>query len=657
MHRGYRATNYIDEVESINTDPQLRPTPSRRPTRRPVSTGSLGRSTERSYNTKDLPRIRPTGSPSRTPSGTNRRTGSLPSTAQPNRPGPHVRVSNRQMGTYANVPKVDPNETVLDGVSRSTKDPEKTLRFAESESDRNFVPEPRPKRRQTRPERLPIAHDSSLIMSGLAMEEDYPESYTDRQPARTERRQPSRPSRPPHRIIQVDEPPPRATGLPSHLHPSVKTRLRNLRHNKIVLALVGLIALLLVIGPLLGSLIPSNQQAKGNGINSGINHLQTVPKSDKGETPVVKSADPHQLTIVPPAGDHPAPPVYAQAAFVMDADSGATVYSYNPFKHLPILSTTKLMTATLAVEKGGDPNRKIRIDDKITADMNKYLSPDSSVFGVHSGSTYTLREMMDGLLMVSGNDCAIVIADVVGGSVPNFVKMMNDRAKELGMVDTHYVNPHGLLDKDHYSSARDLAVIGQHALAIPLVQQISNTHQKTVADNNDHPGRLMNNGDQFIWWYPGVNGGKPGWDGEANFVQVISAIRDNRHLIGVVIHTKDWWTDMRSILNYGFNDYKWVSPKQRADSGALIPFATDDNYFADDLPTITIPTADGGKYYPNTGYAISGPIKKYFDKNNGLDKFGYPTSAPTSPEKDVSKQRFEHGSIQCELKNNQCKVI
>jgi D-alanyl-D-alanine carboxypeptidase len=166
----------------------------------------------------------------------------------------------------------------------------------------------------------------------------------------------------------------------------------------------------------------------------------------------------------------------------------------------------------------------------------------------------------------------------------------------------------------------------------------------------------MFNGNQFLWWYPGVDGGKPGWDGGSNFIQVVSVTRNHHHLIGVTMHTNDWWTDMRDLMNWGFNSFQWVSPHE-SDLVSPIPYDSDWNFFARDTKTVTVPTADSGRYYVYTGYSISGIILNYFDKNGGLQKFGYPESLPKATETTTVSQRFDRGTLQCDTASRLCKIV
>jgi D-alanyl-D-alanine carboxypeptidase len=363
--------------------------------------------------------------------------------------------------------------------------------------------------------------------------------------------------------------------------------------------------------------------------------------------------DPHQLVIAPPNTDHPSPPVYAQAAYLLDADTGTTFYAHNPFTHLPVMSTTKLMTALLAVEHG-NLDQTVTINNQIANDIN-HLPPDSANIKLKAGESYTLRQLMYGLLLASGNDAAIAIADTVGGSSSNFVAMMNQKAAELGLHDTHFANPHGLQEPNHYSSAHDLAILGLKSLSNPTIRQISGTLNYHIDQSPEHALHDFFNANQFIWWYPDVDAGKTGYDAGTNFVQVISCVRNGHHLIGVTIHTIDWWTDMRNLMNWGSNTYTWVSPHDLNKPDHAIPYADLWNNFSLDQKENTIPTADHGRYYIYTGYSTTGDIQNYFDNNGGLTAFGFPTSQSNDAGNGMLTQRFEHGTIQCNTQNKQCQ--
>jgi D-alanyl-D-alanine carboxypeptidase len=432
-------------------------------------------------------------------------------------------------------------------------------------------------------------------------------------------------------------------------------RLYDLSHNRTILVTSLTILLALILLPLaMNSIISYLNHSSSTitimdprtwGGNTGNNSASSKQQSGNNS---------HQLVIVPPNNGHPAPPVLAASAYLMDADTGTTLYASNPFEHLPMLSTTKLMTALLAAEHG-NPDQSVTITNAIANDINQ-LSADSSIMGIKKGETYTLRELLYGMFLVSGNDAAIAVADSVSGNEPAFVAKMNQRAAQLGMHDTHYMNPHGLLEPGHYSSAHDLAVIGRVSLSIPLLHTISATHEYQIPATRQHAAHDLFNGNQFLWWYPGADGGKPGWDGDTNFIQVVSCVRNNHHLIGVTMHTVDWWTDMRDLMNWGFSTFQWISPAD-VDAVSPIPYDSDWNYFAKDKKDRTIPTSDHGRYYIYTGFSVSGMIMTYFDKSGGLKKFGYPVGLPQPANTNILSQRFEKATIQCEPASKQCKTL
>jgi D-alanyl-D-alanine carboxypeptidase len=411
----------------------------------------------------------------------------------------------------------------------------------------------------------------------------------------------------------------------------------------------GLAALLLV--PLLLRASHAGTTSPGGAIVTG-DSTQITGLSGSGQ-----SAQPtpgHTLVIKPQDLDHPPPPVQAASAYLLDAGTGDALYAYQPFEHLPMLSTTKLMTAILAMEqRGNNLGQRITITEAMSRDTSQ-LSPDSALFGIKKGETYTLRDLLYGLLFVSGNDAAIAIADALGGNLQHFVGEMNAKAQQLGMFDTHFMNPHGLLQTGQYSSAHDLALLGRYSMSIAELHTISGEKSYYIPAGGNHPVRYLINENQFLWWYPGVDGGKTGYDGQTDYIQVMSVTRNHHHLIGVVMDTDNWWTDMRDLMNWGFDSFTWVSPRI-IDTQHPIPYDYLWNYFAKDTIDVTIPTADKGRYYVYTGEAIDGLIMNYFDAHGGLKTFGYPTSMMKSPGASVVSQQFQKAAIQCNLSKKVCE--
>lgn len=426
------------------------------------------------------------------------------------------------------------------------------------------------------------------------------------------------------------------------------TRLQQVSKSRKFLSFC-VIGLVIVIGAQI--FINLNHKQAATMITS-LGNTQTKQSTTSDQVP----AGAHNLVIIPEDTDHPAPPVFATSAYLLDANTGTTLYAYNPFMRLPMLSTTKLMTASLAVESG-NLDQKITITNAMSNDISQ-LSADSALFGIKKGETYTLRDLLYGLLFVSGNDAAIAIADKLGGNLHNFVAQMNLKAHQLGMYDTHFANPHGLLDPGQYSCAHDLAILGQYSMSLPLLHTISGQNAYHIPAGGNHPERFLINENQFMWWYPGVDGGKTGYDGVKDFIQVMSVTRNNHHLIGVVMHTNNWWTDMRDLMNWGFDSFSWISPRDVDANQHPIPYDDLWNYFASDTQNVTVPAANKGRYYVYTGYSISGPIMTYFDKHGGLAKFGFPTKMPTtSAGTSITSQQFQHATVQCNGATGICQTI
>ena len=344
--------------------------------------------------------------------------------------------------------------------------------------------------------------------------------------------------------------------------------------------------------------------------------------------------------------DHPPPILWAESAFVMDETNGTVLYAKNPDEQLPMASTTKLMTAVVALSHG-KPDQLITI----TADAANTFC---TCVGLKVGEQYTLTELLYGMLMISGNDAAEAIAVGEAGSVTTFVRWMNETAVALGLTHTHYINPHGLDDDGHYSSARDLAVLGRYALSIPLLQQLDNTRTYTMPATATHPKHELANLHESLWWYPGADGGKPGWTGGARFVDILSAVRDGHHLIAVVMHSaNDWVTDIRDLLNWGFDDFTWVSPRE-IDKQHWIPFDDSYSYFSWDVPS-RIVLVDTREYFPYTGYIVADAFLTFFNTQGGLTTFGFPRGMPVPAANGTLRQHFDHADIICNVATSVCQ--
>jgi D-alanyl-D-alanine carboxypeptidase len=279
-----------------------------------------------------------------------------------------------------------------------------------------------------------------------------------------------------------------------------------------------------------------------------------VQQASAGQSlPATSSAWRSEASGVPVASG-PLPRVQAAAAFVFNGDTGAVYYASHADDQRAMASCTKIMTAYVALHHAS-PDLIVTIG----ADAAAYVNSYNSYMGVSAGEKLTLRELLYGLLLPSGNDAAVAIADAVGGSQSQFVAMMNDQAKALGLTHTHFANPHGLDARGHYTSARDLAVLAAYALQDPFIAQVVATTQYDISKSATHKHFYLTNYNSLLPGgtaaYPGALGLKPGNTGAAGWCEVFAARRNGHLIIGVVLGDPDWSTrngDMHLLLDWGF---------------------------------------------------------------------------------------------------------
>lgn len=237
--------------------------------------------------------------------------------------------------------------------------------------------------------------------------------------------------------------------------------------------------------------------------------------------------------------------INAGSAIVVEMESGRVIYEKDAYRKRSIASTTKIMTAVIALENG-------RLDEKVSV-SKRAASIHGSQLKLKAGSQYTLKELLYGMMLESGNDAAIAIAEHIGGSVERFAEMMTGKAIEIGAKDTCFKTPHGLDAVGHYSTAFDLALITRYALNNPIFSEIVKTKTSAI------PGISLSNTNEMLTSYPGADGVKTGYTGDAGRCLVTSATRDGMRLISVVLYCPTRYARASSsakILNYAFNNYK-----------------------------------------------------------------------------------------------------
>ncbi|HEX9061872.1 MAG TPA: D-alanyl-D-alanine carboxypeptidase family protein [Clostridia bacterium] len=242
------------------------------------------------------------------------------------------------------------------------------------------------------------------------------------------------------------------------------------------------------------------------------------------------------------------PSVSAGAAILMDMNSGRVMYDKNARSRRPMASTTKIMTAILAIEKGN-------LNDVVTV-SRRAASVGGSTIDLKAGQKISLRELLYGLMLNSGNDAAIAIAEHIGGSVDGFSQMMNQKASEIGAYDSNFKSPHGLDVEGHYSTAYDLALMARYALNNPVFSKIVSTKVTSIST------RGLANTNEMLSIYPGADGVKTGYTGQAGRCLVTSVTRNNWKLISVVLNCASREAragSSKAILDYGYNNFKPVT--------------------------------------------------------------------------------------------------
>ena len=251
------------------------------------------------------------------------------------------------------------------------------------------------------------------------------------------------------------------------------------------------------------------------------------------------------------------PYVTAHSAILMDAQTGDVLYERDAHKQRPNASTTKILTAILALE--------LASQDEVVTVSEKADKVGESSLHLNKDDKLKLGELIEGALVKSGNDACVAIAEQTAGSLDNFIRLMNLKAVSLGACNTHFTNPHGLPDKNHYSTAYDLAMIARYGLSIP---EFSNIVQRKVATvNYEHPqkNQVVNNTNKLLYNYPLADGVKTGTTNAAGKCLIASASKNGRQLICVVLNAPDRFGDAQRLLEWGFNSTKIINMGKKGD--------------------------------------------------------------------------------------------
>jgi len=249
--------------------------------------------------------------------------------------------------------------------------------------------------------------------------------------------------------------------------------------------------------------------------------------------------------------------VSAGKAIVLDAASGRTLYEKRADERSLIASTTKIMTALVVCQQ-------CNVLDRVKIPKEAVGIEGSSMY-LKEGEVLTVQELLYGLMLSSGNDAAVALAIYCGGTVEGFAQLMNDKARYLGLNNTNFVNPHGLDHPDHYSTARDLAVLAAYAMDDPIFAKTVRTKSIQIGQ------RYLVNHNRLLWRVEGADGVKTGFTKAAGRILVSSAKRNGRRLVVVTIDDGNDWADHAKLYEDGFARYRQVQIVKKGDSLGTLP--------------------------------------------------------------------------------------
>lgn len=246
------------------------------------------------------------------------------------------------------------------------------------------------------------------------------------------------------------------------------------------------------------------------------------------------------------------PIINSRIGLIYDRKSGKVIWGKNDNKRSAMASTTKIMTCIIVLENAN-------LNDEVTV-SSRAAGTGGSRLGLKKGDKITIHDLLYGLMLRSGNDAAVALAEHIGGDKEGFAKLMNSKAKELGLKDTHFVTPHGLDDPEHYTTAYELAKITDYALKNEMFAKIVNTKDYTVSINGY--SKALNNTNELLGYLQGVNGVKTGFTNNAGRCLVTSINRNNFEIITVVLGAdtkKIRTTDSIKLIEYAYKNYSHIN--------------------------------------------------------------------------------------------------
>ena len=241
------------------------------------------------------------------------------------------------------------------------------------------------------------------------------------------------------------------------------------------------------------------------------------------------------------------PQITADSWILYDVDAGAVLAEHNSRQRRPMASVTKLMSALVASERSS-PDELVVISEHAAA-------TGEAEIGLVPGEMWSIQELLTAMMVRSGNDAAVAVAEHVGGSVASFAGLMNERADELGMGDSHFLNPHGLDVDGHYTTAYDLMLLAVTALDDPVLGPMMRIHSVKFRPDPEGKVRRATNTNRLLGVSPGIIGMKTGFTSRAGRVLISAAEHGDRRLVAVVMASEDHFADSRRLLDYGFRTH------------------------------------------------------------------------------------------------------
>ena len=328
------------------------------------------------------------------------------------------------------------------------------------------------------------------------------------------------------------------------------------------------------------------------------------------------------------------PDINAESALLIDNKTNKVLYSKDMNRKMFPASTTKILTAILVLENHS-------LDEKVTASYNAVMTIPSgySTASIQIDEVLTVEQLLELLLVHSANDAANVLAEYTGGSIDSFVAMMNTKINELGLSDTHFTNPYGLQDNNHYTTAHDLAIIMQYCLKNDDFRKIAGQASCAIPSTNKSEPRKYSSTNELLIagnsnYYPNLIAGKTGYTSEAGECLVSAAYNDNLELVGVILNSNNRFKDTRSLYNYGYTNFSIKNIVNEKDiiTNVEVKNATKDTknlnlLVSEDIPVLANNSDDLSKIEPQI--TLNNDIKAPIEDGQVLGKVSYSVNGIT----------------------------